>query len=143
MSAAHQRILAFDFGLRRIGVASGNRLTRTASPVTTLVAHGEIPWREIEALLGEWKPDLIVVGDPGLGSDSTLQDALKLFREGLADRFSGPIEAVDESHSSTAAAEHLRAARSAGLYNRRLNKKQIDSGAACLIAEQWMNQGID
>lgn len=144
MSARHQRILAFDFGLRRIGIASGNLLTRTASPVTTLTAQGdEPPWREIEAVLSEWKPDLIVVGDPGLGSDSTLQDGLKSFNAGLAERFSGPIAAVDESHSSTAAAEHLRAARSAGLYNRRLNKKQIDSQAACLIAEQWMNQSLD
>ena len=136
-------ILAFDFGLKRIGVATGNCLTRTASPLTTLTAHGAPPWREIEALLRDWKPDLIVVGDPGEGSDSALRTGLEAFNSGLASRFRGPIAPVDESHSSTAAAENLRAARSAGHYNRRLNKEQIDSQAACLIAEQWMNQALD
>jgi len=139
----HGLILAFDFGLKRIGVATGNCLTRTASPLTTLTAHGAPPWRDIEALLADWKPDLIVVGDPGEGANSALKTGLEAFNAGLADRFAGPIAPVDESHSSTAAAENLRAARSAGHYNRRLDKRQIDSQAACLIAEQWMNQALD
>ena len=143
MSRSPSLILAFDFGLKRIGVATGNLLTRTASPLTTLTAHGAPPWREIDGLLADWRPDLIVVGEPGEDAGSTLRSALDTFNTELASRFTGPIESVDESHSSTAAAENLRAARSAGLYNRRLNKRQIDSQAACLIAEQWMNQTLD
>lgn len=143
MSAAQNLILAFDFGLKRIGVATGNLLTRTASPLTTLTAHGEPPWREIESLLTDWRPHLIVVGEPGVGAGGPLRQALDSFNRELACRFAGPIEQVDESHSSTSAADDLRAARSHGLYNRRLKKEQIDSRAACLIAEQWMNQTLE
>jgi putative Holliday junction resolvase len=143
MSAAGSVILAFDFGLKRIGVATGNLLTRTASPLTTLVARGGPPWREIETLLSDWQPGLIVVGEPGEGADSALREALDCFNKQLAERFPGRIEQVDESHSSAAAAANLREARSLGHYNRRLNKAQIDSQAARLIAEQWMNQTLE
>jgi len=136
-------ILAFDFGLRRIGIATGNCLTRTASPLTTLTAHEVPPWTDIERVLADWKPDRIVVGDPGTDAGSALREGLAAFHTGLRSRFAGPIETVDESHSSTAATEILREARSKGHYNRRLNKAQIDSQAACLIAEQWMHQAFD
>lgn len=138
-----ERLIAFDFGLKRIGIASGNRLTRTATPVTTLAAGGEPPWPEIERLLGEWRPDRIVVGHPGAGADSRLLAGLDAFVAGLAERFALPIDLVDESYSSAAAAAELRAGRREGIYNRRLDKGRIDSGAACLIAEQWMSETIE
>jgi putative Holliday junction resolvase len=138
-----RRLLAFDFGLKRIGIASGNLLTRTASPVTTLTVGSRLPWVEIDTLIGDWQPDLIVVGHPGPGADATLLAALDTFLSTLGERFPRPIEQVDESFSSVAAADELRAGRRKGLYNRRLDKKQIDSGAACLIAEQWMSESLD
>lgn len=132
-------ILAFDFGLRRIGIASGNLLTRTASPLTTLECRGELPWGEIDKLLAEWRPDRVVVGQPGASANPDLQAALEEFCAALVERSGIRLERTDESHTSTAAEESLRAGRAKGIYNRRLNKKQIDAAAACLIAEQWMN----
>jgi len=143
MLEAQRLLLAFDYGLKRIGVATGNGLTRTASPLTTLTADNEPPWTEIDALIAEWKPDLIVVCNPGDGADPTLQAALKTFVETLKDRHAIEIEEVDESFTSTAAEETLRAGRRKGIYNRRLTRGQIDQHAACLIAEQWMNQAFE
>jgi len=143
MSEAWTRLLAFDYGLKRIGIASGNRLTRTATPLKTLVPGAPPPWAAIDTLIKEWRPDLIVVGDPGEAVGATLRDALTAFVAGLRQRYDAPVEAVDESHSSTAAAEELRAGRQKGLYNRRLQPGQVDQLAACLIAEQWMNQALE
>ena len=143
MLEAQRLLLAFDYGLKRIGVATGNGLTRTASPLTTLTADNEPPWTKIDLLIAEWKPDLIVVGNPGDGADPTLQAALRTFVETLKDRHAIEIEEVDESFTSTAAEETLRAGRREGIYNRRLTRGQIDRHAACLIAEQWMNQAFE
>jgi putative Holliday junction resolvase len=136
-------LLAFDFGLRRIGIATANLLTRTASPLATLPAAAEPPWQRIDQVLAEWQPDLLIVGDPGDGAGDTLRQALDSFISGLKSRFAGPVAQVDESFSSAAAESALRAGRSEGIYNRRLDKGQIDAAAACLIAEQWMNQTLE
>ena len=143
MSGAWTRLLAFDYGLKRIGIAAGNRLTRTATPLRTLVPGTPPPWAAIDSLIDEWRPDLIVVGEPGEAVDAKLRDALTAFVAGLRERYDRPVAAVDESHSSTAAAEELRAGRQKGLYNRRLQPGQVDQLAACLIAEQWMNQALE
>jgi putative Holliday junction resolvase len=143
MPEARRLLLAFDYGLKRIGVATGNGLTRTASPLTTLVAGSEPPWAKIDELIAEWHPDLIVVGRPGDDADSSLRASLDKFIESLHERYALPVEEVDESFTSTAAEEGLRADRAKGLYNRRLTRGQIDQKAACLIAEQWMNQAFD
>jgi putative Holliday junction resolvase len=143
MSGARTRLLAFDYGLKRIGIAAGNGLTRTATPLKTLVPGDPPPWAAIDSLIDEWRPDLIVVGEPGEAVDARLRAALTAFVAGLKGRYDRPVEAVDESHSSTAAAEELRAGRQKGLYNRRLQPGQVDQLAACLIAEQWMNQALE
>jgi putative Holliday junction resolvase len=136
-------LLAFDFGLKRIGVATGNGLTRTASPLTTLSAGKEPPWTEIDALITSWQPELIVIGHPGADASEALLSALEGFVETIAERYGIAVETVDERFTSTAAEEALRADRSKGLYNRRLTREQIDRQAACLIAEQWMNQAVE
>jgi putative Holliday junction resolvase len=143
MSGAWTRLLAFDYGLKRIGIAAGNRLTRTATPLKTLTPGAPPPWPAIDALIGEWSPDLIVVGEPGEAADATLRTALTDFVAELGSRYDRPVASVDEGFSSTAAAEELRAGRQKGLYNRRLQPGQVDQLAACLIAEQWMNQALE
>jgi putative Holliday junction resolvase len=143
MSGSWTRLLAFDYGLKRIGIAAGNRLTRTATPLKVLSPGAPPPWPAIDALIAEWRPDLIVVGDPGEVGDATLRNALADFVAELGRRYGKPVAAADESHSSTAAAEELRAGRRKGLYNRRLQPGQVDQLAACLIAEQWMSQALE
>jgi putative Holliday junction resolvase len=143
MSRGAGLLLAFDYGLRRIGVATGNRLTKTATPLTTLHLGRDLPWPEIDALLGAWRPDLIVVGRPGPETDPALLGAIDDFVATLKSRYDIAVASVDESNTSTAAEADYRAGRSSGHYNRRLRKGRIDQHAACLIAEQWMNQALD
>ncbi|HEY5666325.1 MAG TPA: Holliday junction resolvase RuvX [Gammaproteobacteria bacterium] len=143
MPEAWRLLLAFDFGLKRIGVATANVHTRTASPLTTLSADDAPPWQDIDALIAEWQPDLIVIGDPGPDANPGLRKALDAFVGALDERYSIPVSSVDESFTSSAAEAELRADRRKGIYNQRLRREQIDQQAACLIAEQWMNQAVE
>ena len=144
MPEASRPLLAFDFGLKRIGVATGNSLTRTASPLTTLQsAAGKPPWPAIDALIAEWQPGLLVVGHPGPEGNPALLEALETFVAEARARYDLAVESIDERYTSTAAEESLRTHRQKGIYNRRLTREQIDRHAACLIAEQWMNQAFE
>jgi len=143
MPEAERLLLAFDYGLKRIGVATANGLTRTASGLVTLSADAGPPWPEIDALVAEWRPDVIVVGRPGTDADARLLEALDVFIESLRERYAIEIEEVDESYTSVAAQSSLRAERRDGILQRRPKWGLIDQRAACLIAEQWMNQTFE
>jgi len=118
--------LAFDWGRKRTGVATGNRLTRSATAQPTLRAEGAARWPLIEARLREWQPDALVVGIPthpdGAPHENTAL-ALKFARQ-LRGRFGLPVYEVDERYSSTEA--HSLGARDA------------DAAAACIILEQFL-----
>lgn len=122
----HQTFLAFDFGLKRTGVASGNRLTRTATPQATIVAEGDARFVQVAARLKEWQPDALVVGIPthpdGAPHDNTAR-ALKFARQ-LRGRFNKTVYEVDERYSTTEA--HSLGARDA------------DAASACIILEQFL-----
>jgi putative holliday junction resolvase len=133
-------LLAFDFGLRRIGIASGNRLTRTASPLTTLTVHDDVPWDELDRLIAEWQPGVLVVGmPPEHGEGSTTID-VAAFVAALGHRYDIEVQTVDESLTSAAAQSELRESRRSGYLRRRVGKGRIDRHAACLIAEQWLSE---
>lgn len=133
-----QRLLGFDFGLRHIGVASGQTFTKTAQALTSLRAtNGQPDWQEIAALINTWKPNAIVVGLP-LNMNNTEQaitKAAKTFANELNRRFNITVHLMDERLSSVAAREILFAR---GGY-KALQKKAIDSTAAQLILESWMS----
>ncbi|HEY5624500.1 MAG TPA: Holliday junction resolvase RuvX [Gammaproteobacteria bacterium] len=133
-------ILAFDFGFRRIGVASGNLHTRTASPVTTLSVGAELPWSELDRAIKDWQPGQLVVGLPDSDAAEPVAARALEFMDALRERYELPVAAVDESLTSRAAQSELREARRSGLRTKLVRKELIDSGAACLIAEQWMNE---
>jgi putative Holliday junction resolvase len=92
-------ILAFDYGVRHIGVATGNRITGTATPLVELLAHkGEPHWAEIETLLNEWQPDLCLIGLP-LNMDDTespMSQRSREFAQELSTRFGVTTLMVDE-----------------------------------------------
>ena len=131
-------MIAFDYGLARIGVATGNRLTVTASPVATLTARGELPWAEVDSIVREWRPGMLVVGMPSADEDKPLVQRIRGFVEALRARYDLPVETVDESHTSVEASVRLRDQRAQGVRRRRVRKEAIDRHAACLIAERWM-----
>jgi len=123
---AHQTFLAFDFGLKRTGVASGNRLTRTATPQATIRAEGDARFEQIAARLKAWQPDALVVGIPthpdGAAHENTAR-ALKFARQ-LRGRFNKIVYEVDERYSTTEAHS--------------LGAKDADAASACIILEQFL-----
>jgi putative Holliday junction resolvase len=133
-------ILAFDFGLRRIGVACGDTVSRTAGPLHALPASSGAPrWEAIDALLREWQPALLVVGLPynADGSESAMTGAARGFASELTRRFRLRVELIDERYSSMEASATLKAARESGLRRRRIAKADVDAAAACVILERW------
>jgi putative Holliday junction resolvase len=138
-----QVVLAFDFGRRRIGVACGDTISRTAAPLSAVPADARGPrWEMIDALLRDWQPSLIVVGLPYNvdGSDSTLTSAAREFAAALERRCRRPVVLVDERYSSREAEARLKSAREAGLRRRRVAKADVDAAAACIILERWFTE---
>lgn len=140
-SAGQQSILlAFDFGFRRLGVATGNMHTRTASPLTTLEVREELPWNEIDRVIAQWQPGQLVVGLPQGEGVAQVAARIRAFAAALAQRYALPVATVDETLTSEAARDELRSNRRSGFLRRRVGKGRTDRVAACLIAEQWMSE---
>jgi len=134
-------ILAFDFGLRRIGVACGNRLTGTASPLAAAANGPSGPdWMAIARVVREYRPGHIVVGlPPGAeGTPGHVGAAARAFADELGRRHGLPVTRVDEHLSSREAEAELKAQRASGARTRRVQKADIDSLAAALILERWL-----
>jgi len=140
VSGARGVLLAFDFGLRRIGIASGNLLTCTATPVTTLRVGARLPWEDVDRIVDEWRPELFVVGRPAAGGEQALATHAARFVAALEERYGLTVATVDESLTSHAAHAALRDARRAGHLPRKIRRGLLDRHAACLIAEQWMSE---
>lgn len=141
MPGTPETILAFDFGLRRIGVAVGQRVTASANPLGVIRNGEDGPdWAAIESLIKEWQPERIVVGMP-LSADGSPSDIAQQVREFVSDlgRFGTPVDTEDERYSSLEAEELLKSERALGLKGR-ISKGMIDSAAATLIAERWLGR---
>jgi putative Holliday junction resolvase len=142
-SARPSIVLAFDFGLRRIGVASGDTVSRSASALEALPADSGKPrWQLITALLHDWQPDMVVVGLPYNvdGSEGTMSGAARSFAAELAHRYALEVVLVDERYSSLEAEARLKSARESGLRRRRVVKADVDAAAACVILERWFSE---
>ena len=129
--------MAFDFGLRQIGVAVGNCLLLSSQPLAIIRAKDGIPdWSAIEQLIQEWRPDLLIVGDPINmdGSDSPLSERARKFGRRLHGRLGLRVEMVDERLSSFEAKQLSRERGHRGDYNR----QPIDSQAAELVLQTWL-----
>lgn len=129
--------LAFDFGYKRIGVAVGQLFTGSASPLSTLNAKLGVPnWDAVEKLLNEWKPLALIVGLPTCIDDSEQYTtaAARGFARQLRKRFAMTVHLVDERLSTVEARAHLFAE---GGY-RKIKNTEVDSIAACVILEQWL-----
>jgi len=118
--------LAFDFGTKRVGVASGNTLTRTATPLRTVAAEGDARFVALGALIAEWQPDALVVGVPyhpdGAPHDNTAR--AQRFARQLHGRFALPVHEVDERYTTTEA--HSQRA------------SDVDAASAAIILEQFL-----
>ncbi|RZJ23572.1 MAG: Holliday junction resolvase RuvX [Haliea sp.] len=121
-----QTFIAFDYGLKRTGVAVGNRKLRSATPQATIRAQGEARVAEARARVAEWQPDALVVGVPfhpdGASHDNTAR-ARKFARQ-LRSKLQLPVYEVDERYSTTEALSS--------------GARDADAGAACVILEQFL-----
>ena len=134
--AGKRTVLSFDFGMKSIGVAVGQEITGTASPLRALKARDGIPdWAAIQTLIDEWAPQLLVVGLP-LNMDGSWQRltyAANKFGYRLHAKFKLPVETCDERLTTVDAKATLF---EQGGY-KKLEKDLIDSASACLIFESW------
>ncbi|NNF97468.1 MAG: Holliday junction resolvase RuvX [Halobacteria archaeon] len=132
-----QTLLGFDYGTKRIGVAVGQDITRTVTPLTTLYSQNDKPdWDAIGNLIAEWQPDRLVVGLPLHldGSAQALTERVQRFGNQLKGRYNLPVEMVDERLTSHEA--------ETGLATRggKIAKADIDALAAALILQSWLDQ---
>jgi putative Holliday junction resolvase len=125
-------VLAFDYGLRRIGVAVGNALTGTATALPVLPARDGVPdWARIRRLIDEWRPALLLVGLPLNmdGTPSEMSERAARFSRRLHGRFGIRCELADERLSSFEARARMTGDSS--------GRTALDSVAACVILEGW------
>ena len=139
---AIRSVIGFDFGLKRIGLATGQTITGTASPLATLQAVNQQPdWESIEKQIRQWKPDALIVGIPYQpdGGESDITRAARNFSRKLEHRFNLPVYTIDESLSSYEAEEQLRQ----DIKISKHNKHEIDKMAAAIIVQSWLNSQQD
>lgn len=140
--ARPQIIFAFDFGTRRIGIASGDTLTRTARPLTTLEYAGALPWDAIDRLTRDYQPAQFVVGVPYNmdGTPTLLTESVRTFARELAARRGIPVVLMDERLSSREAQADLREARAEGRKRHRVTHADVDMVAARIVLERWFSE---
>jgi putative Holliday junction resolvase len=129
-------VLGFDYGTHKIGVASGQTLTQTASPLTTLFCrHGQPDWQQVAVLLQTWRPNALIVGHPFEMTDQEANHApaAKKFARRLHGRFHLPVYLVDERLTTREAWSQLGSTAAKDV-------TKVDALAAKLIIETWFSQ---
>ena len=126
------QVISFDFGTKKIGVAVGQTETKTSSPLQIVFSkNNSVNWDEIESIVNEWKPNLILVGKPLNmdGSDSDMMEKVDIFYKKLEKISKIPCEYVDERLTSFEARESLT----------EIKKDLIDAHAAKILIDQWFS----
>ena len=123
-----QTFLSFDFSLKRVGVASGNSLTKSATPLKTITAEGDARFAAVAKLIAEWQPAALVVGVPfhpdGAAHENTVK--ARRFARQLHGRFHLPVHEVDERWTTTEALSQ--------------GARDVDAAAAAIILNQFFAQ---
>lgn len=142
MTKKTRSLLAFDFGLKRIGIAVGQEITGTAQALKTIQSNQQGPdWKQIEKLIPEWKPDALIIGIPYHldGAENEMTAAARRFARQLNGRFHLPVYEMDERLSSREAEGEIARQRAAGL-RKKTARKDIDKMAAQIILQSWLQQ---
>lgn len=131
-------IVGFDYGIKNIGLAVGNRLTNTAQPIAILKAtDGQPDWDEVERHLKEWTPTLLVVGMPYTADGTETEHIRKIrkFMSRLHGRFGLPVVEIDERLSSKESEQYIKSSKKG-------KKGQLDAHSAAIIVERYLNDGL-
>lgn len=120
-------LIAVDYGHKKIGFATGQTITGTASPLSVVKQNGEM-WRNIDAIFTEWQPKAVVVGEPKLadGKEHPLEKGIQQFIKNVQARYDVAIFREDEALTSYEAGEYLEP------------QKNLDAHAAAIFLESWM-----
>ncbi len=124
--------MAFDYGTRRIGVAVGQTVSRTATALKVVSMNNGAPrWQDIATLIDEWAPDLFVVGKPGYANRQAnpICEDIERFSRRLSGRYKRPVEFIDERLSSFAAG-----------HDKQAGANGLDAVAAKMILLTWLEQ---
>ncbi|MEP4888574.1 MAG: Holliday junction resolvase RuvX [Aliiglaciecola sp.] len=139
MTVTSKTLLGFDFGTKSIGVAIGQEITGTASPLEAIQARDGIPdWDLVKNVYEQWQPHLVVVGLP-LNMDGSKQEMTfkaQKFANRLHAKFKVPVQTLDERLTTVDAKARLF--EMGGF--KKLSKGKVDSASACLILESFMSQ---
>jgi len=133
----NKTVLGFDFGMKRIGMAVGQTISMSASPLKTLLVKDGVPnWDDLTKVIKEWQPTELIVGIPVTldGENQLVTFAAKKFSKKLKHRYQLPVHSEDERFTTIEARSLLF--EQGGFHH--LNKSEIDSIAAVLITEQWL-----
>ena len=143
MTTTGETFLAFDYGERRIGVAVGQSVTGTATPLSTVdVRAGEPDWARIDGIVADWNPDALVVGEPLHvdGRPQRMTRRARRFGHALRSRFGLPVHAADERLSTVEARAEM-AARGAFRSSEAGRRRALDHPlAARIILESWLEE---
>jgi len=135
-SALPKVVMGFDFGTKKIGVAIGQTVTKSARALATIPAKEGIPnWQILDSLIKKWRPNAFVVGIP-LNMDGTPQAVsakAQAFAELLRSRYQLHVYEMDERLTTKAAKEQLF--NEGGF--KALQDGQVDRVAAQLILQNW------
>ena len=135
----HETVLAIDYGLRNIGVAVGNTLSRTAQPLAIINARDGVPdWDVLAKVIEEWQPHRVVVGHPLNmdGTESDINQRVMKFARQVEGRYQRIVTLVDERLSSREA----KAVALASGHDGDFAAKPIDDEAAAIILSTWLNE---
>lgn len=143
MTASGRTLLGFDYGTKHIGVAVGQELTATSTPLATLPSRNENPdWDAIGRLIEEWRPAALVVGIPlNLdGTEQTMTQAARRFARRLEGRYRLPVHLADERLSSVEAGWLLHEPDADAGTRRARRRRELDEVAAHLILQTYFSQ---
>ena len=131
-----ETVLAFDFGLKQIGIAFGQTITNQSTGIKIIKAKNGIPnWDEIKTIVEEWNPNTLIVGLPVNmdDSESEMSSLARAFAKGLKDRIHKSVKLMDERLSSREAKNKVKEA------SKSLDTTKTDHIAAALILQSFLN----
>ena len=138
-------LIGFDYGTKKTGIAIAQCITRTASTLKAVRMKQEHPnWNQLDQIINDYRPDFAIIGSPGKTSQETsaLTEKVENFASDIEKRYTMPTKLFDESYSTKLAKEELKNQREAGILNKRIKKGQVDSMAAKILLEQWLERHL-
>lgn len=132
-----KRLIGIDYGKSRIGIASGQMVTKTATPITTIAAKNGVPdWQQFDQLIKRWRPHEIVVGLPidTRDQETAITKEVRYFAKIIEERYQKPTHLITEAFSTREARWRLEEAQ-----QKPNSHLKVDALAACIILETWMN----